>query len=129
MKTISRTFKGIEKVKLEELLKSKFKEIGFGVLHEIDFQQTLINKIGKDVGLYKQLQICNPNLAYEAIKLDPTIGIQLPCNLMIRNVEDGLGVDIQSPFDSIPENSPKELREMAEGLTQKIKKLLEEITN
>ena len=78
MKTISRNFKGIEKEKLEELLKSRFKEIGFGVLHEIDFQQTLINKIGKDVGLYKQLQICNPNLAYEAIQLDPTMAFNCP---------------------------------------------------
>jgi len=129
MKTISRNFKGIEKDKLEELLKSRFKEIGFGVLHEIDFQQTLINKIGKDVGLYKQLQVCNPNLAYEAIQLDPTMGIQLPCNLVIRKVEDGFAVDIQSPFDSIPENSPEDLKEMAGSLTQKIEKLLEEINN
>lgn len=129
MKTISRNFKGIEKEKLEELLKSRFKEIGFGVLHEIDFQQTLINKIGKDVGLYKQLQICNPNLAYEAIQLDPTIGIQLPCNLVIRKTEDGLAVDVQSPFDSIPENSPEDLKGMAESLTHKIEKLLKEINN
>lgn len=129
MKTISRNFKGIEKDKLVELLKSRFKEIGFGVLREIDFQETLQNKIGKDIGLYKQLQICNPNLAYEAIQLDPTIGIQLPCNLVIRKTENGLAIDIQSPFDSIPDNSPEELKGMAEELTNKIEKLLEEINN
>lgn len=129
MKTISRSFTGIEKEKLEEVLKSRFKEIGFGVLHEIDFQQTLINKIGKDVGIYKQLQICNPNLAYEAIQLDPTIGIQLPCNLMIRSTDSGLAVDVQSPFDSIPENSPEALKQMASELTLKIEKLLKEINN
>ena len=129
MNTISRNFEGFDEVHLEELLKSNFKEIGFGVLHEIDFQETLQNKIGKDIGLYKQLQICNPHLAYEAIQLDPRIGIQLPCNVVIRKEENGLAVDIQSPLDSIPDNSPKDLRDMAEELTQKIEKLLEEIDN
>ena len=46
---------------------------------------------------------------------------------MIRKVEAGLAVDIQSPFDSIPENSPEDLKGMAESLTHKIEELLEEI--
>lgn len=127
MKTISRSFKNIEQQELEDVLIARFKEIGFGVLHQIDFRETLINKIQKDIGPYKQLQICNPHLAYEAISLEPTIGIQLPCNLLIRKVEDGFAVDIQSPFDSIPANAPEELKQMAGDLTDKIEALLEEI--
>ncbi|WP_420385710.1 DUF302 domain-containing protein [Roseivirga sp.] len=128
MNTISHHFSGIEQEQLEEQLISRFKEIGFGVLHQIDFQQTLLNKIQKDIGTYKQLQICNPNLAYEAIKLEPSIGIQLPCNVVVRKEGEGFTVDIQSPFDSIPESSPQALKELASELDQKIKKLLESVS-
>lgn len=127
MKTISKDFQNITLSNLEEKLKVEFKEIGFGVLHEIDFQETLINKIDKDINTFKQLQICNPQLAYEAIQIDPTIGIQLPCNVIIRKNQDQLTVDIQSPLDSIPKSSPEDLRMMATELDDRISRLLENI--
>lgn len=121
---ISTTIQANSLEQLEEQLTIAFKEIGFGVLHTIDFQQTLKEKIGEDIGEYKLLQICNPGLAHQAITLEPSIGIQLPCNVLVRRKGNEYAIDVQSPQDSIPSNSPRELLQMAEELSEKIEELL-----
>jgi len=121
---ISTTIQANSLGQLEEQLTIAFKEIGFGVLHTIDFQQTLKEKIGEDIGEYKLLQICNPGLAHQAITLEPSIGIQLPCNVLVRRKGNEYAIDVQSPQDSIPSNSPRELLQMAEELSGKIEVLL-----
>jgi uncharacterized protein (DUF302 family) len=109
---------------LEDQLTVALKEIGFGVLNTIDFQETLKEKIGEDIGEYKLLQICNPHLAHQAIELEPSIGIQLPCNVLVRKADGAYVVDVQSPLDSIPSNAPEELNSMANELTKRIEDLL-----
>lgn len=124
---ISTTIQADSLEQLEGRLTTAFKEIGFGVLNTIDFQSTLIEKIGEDIGEYKLLQICNPQLAHQAIQLEPGIGIQLPCNVLVRKSGDLFAIDVQSPEDSIPSNSPDELKEMAAKLSDKIAYLLNSI--
>jgi uncharacterized protein (DUF302 family) len=70
---------------------------GFGVLTEIDMQQTLKAKVGKEMERYLILGACNPNLASQALDVEPQVGALLPCNVVVHEVEGTVHVDALDP--------------------------------
>ena len=81
------------KPKVIEALKGQ----GFGILTEIDVQQTMKRKLGVDYKPYLILGACNPNFAHRALTADEGIGLLLPCNVVLRQDSDGVYVSIQDP--------------------------------
>lgn len=80
--------------KITEALKKE----GFGVLSDIDVAATLKKKLDLDTKAYRILGACNPTLAHQALEIEPSIGLLLPCNVVVRiNEKDEVNVEILNP--------------------------------
>ena len=78
---------------------------GFGVLTEIDVAATLKAKLDIDRPPLKILGACNPMLANQALELDPSISLLLPCNVVIEPAHSGTRVAVVDPHDLM--NDPR----------------------
>jgi uncharacterized protein (DUF302 family) len=77
--------------------KEAFAAQGFGALTEIDVQATLKAKLGKEMGRYVIVGACNPQLASDALDVEPQVGVLLPCNVVVREGELGVVIEAMDP--------------------------------
>ena len=78
--------------------RSALAEQGFGILTEIDLAATLKKKLDADIPAQVILGACHPPSAFEALKAEDSIGVLLPCNVVVRSVsEDSTVVEAIDP--------------------------------
>ena len=98
---------------------------GFGILTEIDLAATLHEKIGVTVPSQVILGACRPPLAHAATQAEPSIGVLLPCNVVVRATEDGATVvEAMDPDAMVSVTGNDALQEVATDARQRIEAAL-----
>ena len=104
------------------------REQGFGILTDIDVQQTLKKKLDVDFRRYRILGACNPPFAYKALQAEDKIGTMLPCNVIVQEVEGGqVEIAAIDPLASMQAVQNKSLNDIAEQIRSKLEKAVESI--
>ena len=99
--TIDRLITGATFDAVDSRTRAALTENGFGVLTEIDVAATMKKKINVDMPAYRILGACNPQMAYQAIGMEPRVGAMLPCNVILRAVDGGVEVSAIDPVASM----------------------------
>ena len=115
---------------IEAKVKGLLKEEGFGVLTEIDMQQTLKNKLGVDFHRYKILGACNPSFAHNALQFENKIGVMLPCNVIVQETSlNTIEVSAINPMVSMQAVKNEELHEVSKIVSSKLENVIKNINN
>ena len=110
---------------LEKVKQELWKE-GFGVLTEIDVAATLKKKLNKEMPPYLILGACNPSLAHRALGVDPSIGLLLPCNVVVRlDNNDKVHVEFMDPSAVLKLVNEPKISPIAEEVKQRLERVME----
>lgn len=98
---------------------------GFGVLTDIDVAATLKKKLDRDMPPYRILGACNPPLADRAIEAEPSIGLLLPCNVVVRQDQVGkVHVEFMDPNAVLELVGKPEINRVAGEVRQRLERAM-----
>ena len=101
---------------------------GFGVLTEIDVQATLRDKLGLEMEPYIILGACNPDLAHQALEVDRSIGVLLPCNVVVSGRGEASTVQILDPQLMASVTDLPALRPVADEASRRLQAVLDSLS-
>ena len=101
---------------------------GFGVLTEIDVTATLRAKLGEEMEDYLILGACNPPSARQALGIDRSIGLLLPCNIVVRAIAGGTLVEALDPQVMVTVTGRPELKPVADEIARRLAGALAALT-
>ncbi|MBU2581349.1 MAG: DUF302 domain-containing protein [Alphaproteobacteria bacterium] len=123
--TIDRTITGAGFDEVDARIRKSLADKGFGVLTEIDVKATMKKKLDVDMESYRILGACNPGMAHQAIGMEPRVGAMLPCNVILRQVEDGIEISAIDPVASMAAIDNPTLKSVAGQVRELLREAVE----
>jgi uncharacterized protein (DUF302 family) len=110
-------------------VRSALADQGFGVLTEIDVQATMKAKLDADIAPQVILGACRPPLALAALQAEPSIGLLLPCNVVVRALDETTtAVEAVDPQMMVSMTDNTKLQGVADEATQRLRAALDSLT-
>ena len=100
-------------------------EQGFGIVSEIDMRQTLRTKIGVEIEPHVILGACNPGFAHRSLAIEPSIGLLLPCNVVVRRSGGSTVVEAIDPQVLVDLTDNPEMAQLAGEVSQRLQAALD----
>ncbi len=120
-KTIASSFDEVIEKVTQELQRE-----GFGVLTDIDVAATLKKKLNQDMPPYRILGACNPPLANQALRAEPSIGLLLPCNVVVRQDDDGkIHAEFMDPYAVLALVDKPEINKLAGEVRERLMRVMQ----
>lgn len=108
-----------------EKVKKELGEQGFGILTEIDVAATLKEKLNQEIPPYMILGACNPQLAHRALEVVSSIGLLLPCNVVVRlDKNDKVHVEFMDPVAVLELVDDPKISPIAEEIRQRLERVM-----
>jgi uncharacterized protein (DUF302 family) len=108
-------------------VRDALKARGFGVLTEIDVRATLREKLGQEMEDYLILGACNPPLAHQALGVDASIGLLLPCNVVVRADAGQTMVEALDPQAMVTITGQPALQPVADEAARRLRAALDSL--
>ncbi len=100
-------------------------ENGFGVLSEIPVHEKLNEKLGVDFRNYVILGACHPPSAYHALTEEESIGVLLPCNVVVFAGDGVTHVQAVRPTQSLSVTGREDLAPLGRDIEERLTRVIE----
>ena len=110
-----------------ERTRAALKAEGFGVITEIDVKKTMKEKLGVDGRPYVILGACNPKLAHAALGEEADLGLLLPCNVVVYEIDAGTRVAAVNAGAMLGMVGNPALAPIADDIQARLRRVLESL--
>jgi len=106
---------------------TKLSEMKFGVLGILDFKEIFAKKGVDYPHQYKLLEVCNPQVAKQALDYDPSIGLLLPCTIAVYEQNEENFISLAKPTEMLSIASNTELESMGKEIETKLIQVIDDV--
>lgn len=108
-----------------ERVKKELEKEGFGTITEIDVAATLKKKLNQEMPPYLILGACNPQFTHRALEIDSSIGLLLPCNVVLRvDGNNKVNIEIMDPNAVLNLVGQPEIDIIAKEVRQRLERVM-----
>ena len=106
-------------------VRDAFTAKGFGVLTESNVRATLRDKLGQEMEDSLILGVRNPPLAHQALAVNSSIGLLLPCNVVLGNSAGQTIVEALDPQTMVTVTAQPALQPVADKVASRLRATLD----